>query len=219
MKYKFFECKDAKFITRLDSNDYAIINEIYGLSCYLNHPRLEILEGDVVMDIGAHIGSFSILAAKKGAFVYAYEPDPDNYELLKINIALNRLEHLITPKNYAVADYNGISKLYRCPTNFGGHSLFHNKFRVLEIDVNVLKFEDEKKPIIDFLKLDCEGGEYPIILNSNLDNVRQIVMEYHEYENKPMIAKLDSNGFEIICNSFRALSEQFCLGLLKAVRN
>lgn len=216
MKYKFFECKDAKFITRPDSNDCAIIDDIYGLNCYLNHPRLEISERDVVIDIGAHIGGFSILAAKKGAFVHSYEPDPDNYELLKINIALNKLENLITPKNYAVMDYNGISKLYRCPTNFGGHSLFYNKARVLEIDVNVLKFEDEKIPTIDFLKLDCEGGEEPIILNSNLGNVRQIVMEYHKCEIKPMIAKIESDGFEIIYNH---LTEQLCLGILKAVRN
>lgn len=216
MKYKFFECKDAKFITRNSSSDCAIINDVYGLSSYLNHRRLQISEGNVVVDVGVHIGSFLILAARKGAFVYSYEPDPDNYELLEINIALNKLENLITPKNYAVMDYNGISKLYKCPTNFGGHSLFYNKVRILEINVNVLKFEDEKIPIIDFLKLDCEGGEESIILNSNLSNVRQIAMEYHKCESKPMIAKLERDGFEIIYNH---LTEQLCLGILKAVRN
>ena len=71
-----------------------------------------IKQGDVIVDIGAHIGSFSIFAATKfrDTIVYAYEPAPENFKLLKENIKLNKLNNIV-PYN------QGIAGKCRCPDN------------------------------------------------------------------------------------------------------
>ena len=66
-----------------------------------------IKSGDIIFDIGAHIGTFSVPFAKKigeRGHVYAFEALKDNYRVLKKNIKLNRLESLITPFWAAVTD-------------------------------------------------------------------------------------------------------------------
>lgn len=62
---------------------------------------------DVMVDIGANEGYFSILAGSLGAKVYAVEPDPNNLIMLKNNIALNGLNHKITVLPVAASDHTG----------------------------------------------------------------------------------------------------------------
>jgi hypothetical protein len=61
----------------------------------------------VLWDIGANIGQESLLAAKYGKRVYAFEPNPANYFLLSKNVVLNNLGHLITVFPFAVGSSNG----------------------------------------------------------------------------------------------------------------
>lgn len=58
--------------------DLAAIGETCILEDYQRHKDIKIKEGDVVFDVGAHIGSFSVYAANKGARVFAFEPDVEN---------------------------------------------------------------------------------------------------------------------------------------------
>ena len=71
----------VKGYTRPNTLDEYIFKEIKS-----SYSCLDIQKDDIVLDIGANIGAFSKYAMEKGAFrVYAYEPEPDNYELLVIN--------------------------------------------------------------------------------------------------------------------------------------
>lgn len=59
--------------------------------------KRETKEGDVVLDIGAHIGYYTLMFARlvgKEGKVFAFEPDPDNFTLLKKNIEINRDQRL-----------------------------------------------------------------------------------------------------------------------------
>ena len=70
----------VKGYTRPDTLDEYVFKEIKP-----SYNCLELGEGDIVLDIGANIGAFSKYAMEKGAYVYAYEPEPENYELLVVN--------------------------------------------------------------------------------------------------------------------------------------
>src|SRR5258708_5456294 len=64
------------------TTDRLIVDEVLRKISYPAAGR-----GDTVLDLGAHIGSFSLLAARAGARVLAFEPDPSNFSLLEENAA------------------------------------------------------------------------------------------------------------------------------------
>src|SRR3972149_6325307 len=55
---------------------------------------IPITKDSIVVDVGAHIGSFSIMVARSAYKVLAFEPEPNNYQMLKRNMELNRLENM-----------------------------------------------------------------------------------------------------------------------------
>jgi FkbM family methyltransferase len=66
--------------------------------------------GDVAIDVGAHVGVFSICLARKFPFlkVYALEPDPQNYEFLEHNIALNGVTNVVPLNRAVTGDGRGV---------------------------------------------------------------------------------------------------------------
>lgn len=97
---------------RVGPSDLLIINEVW-YRHYYDPPELQIAESDIVLDIGANKGFFSIYAAmhaSKGR-VYAFEPAPQIFAMLRENIRLNNLENIVA-EQCAVAETNGVRKLY-----------------------------------------------------------------------------------------------------------
>lgn len=83
---------------------------------------------ETLFDVGANIGVYSLLAAKAGFKVVAFEPEPQNFSVLTMNIYLNELSDLIVPLNIAISDRMTIDFLYM-PV-FGVGNAF-NQFGVL----------------------------------------------------------------------------------------
>src|SRR5205085_647179 len=71
----------------------------------------EIKKGDIVVDIGAHIGLFSLCAAQDASKVYAFEPLQDNFKLLEENIKQNNCKNIF-PFQMAVARKTGQQELF-----------------------------------------------------------------------------------------------------------
>ncbi len=172
-----------KIKTRARTADRGIINEIYVLELYT--PKgMEIGKNDVVLEIGAHIGSFSVYSSKKAKKVYSFEPMPENFELLKQNIKLNRCIN-VQPIQKAVSDKKETAGFFISKVNTGGHSLFSDENgRRIKVQTITLKdfFEEYEVSKIDFLKMDCEGAEYRILYTCPpeiLDKISKISMEYH----------------------------------------
>ena len=151
----------------------------------------KINRGDVVIDCGANVGVFTEMFAKRGATVYAFEPHPVAFELLK-----SRTGHLpgVTCINKAVSRQQGRMKLYLPPDDRSiaatqSASLMSEKDNVsvedfVEVDViRLVDFVERVKPV-RFLKLDVEGAEYDILpdmLESDAyRSVDFIVVETHE---------------------------------------
>lgn len=66
-----------------------------------------------VVDVGAHIGFFTVYLGLKGHEVYAFEPNPEVFEVLKMNVAANELQSRVTLYNGALYDKEGV-ELHVC---------------------------------------------------------------------------------------------------------
>ena len=130
-----------------------------------------IKSGDIIFDIGAHIGTFSVPFAKKvgeRGHVYAFDAFKDNYCVLKKNIKLNHLESLNTSFWAAVSD----QKLnYKTQTGFlnntGSTFLAVNdtnesvEFPSIVLDKYYKKIN--RNQAVDFIKVDTEGMDYKVL--------------------------------------------------------
>jgi len=118
----------------------------------------------VVVDIGANFGYYSLIAAKlvgdKGK-VYAFEPEPNNFELLVKNVKTNHYEN-ITPIKKALSDKVGKMKLFTEKFNLGGPSFCESnvleKEDTIEVETTTLD-EFFKDMQVDLIKMDVQGAE------------------------------------------------------------
>lgn len=162
-------------------------------------------KNSVVIDIGANIGIYSIFAtsASKSTTIYAYEPEPNNFNLLLENIRLNKLEENIAPFKLAICGRQGKRKLYLGDTS-PFHSLYsESNFRGgVEVECVSLKdiFDENKIKECDILKLDCEGAEFEIFYNAPdeyLRKIKKIRLEYHKkFQNRKYSIECLINFFE-----------------------
>jgi FkbM family methyltransferase len=129
--------------------------------------HLELRDGDVVVDIGANMGWYSLLAERQArgiVDVLAFEPDPDNYALLTENLALNGARR-VTPLQLAVSSAPGTVTLHRYrDTNLGRHSVLPiNDGESVEVPAVTLDgFWAERglgERVPRFIKIDVEGYE------------------------------------------------------------
>jgi len=135
----------------------------------------ELRTGDTFVDVGSFVGLYAAAAGRRvgsSGRVWAFEPDPGNFELLTEHIPLNGLDAVVTAKNMAVSNRD-------CTASFiSGKGLesrlaFDSSERGICIDVIALDsfFEKDK---IDVLKIDVEGFEQAVLEGSLglLKNVR-----------------------------------------------
>ena len=126
-----------------------------------------VRKGYIVVDIDAHIGYYSLLAAKlvgEGGKVYAFEPEPRNYELLLKNIKLNDMDKIIIPVRKAVLNENTVIKLYLTKTS-QWHSI-HKGARYINVEAITLDhFLTLRGDLtVNVVKVDTLGGEPLVFL-------------------------------------------------------
>jgi FkbM family methyltransferase len=140
----------------------------------------------VFVDIGAHIGRYTILAINRFHYkkVIAIEANPDTFAMLKKNVQLNHIENNVTLVQMALSNRTGKVEFESDKYNLiVGHvrtskhnGLVHENNKIIEIesdqgtsvlDTNKVKFED-----IDFIKMDVEGFEPEV-----LDGMRQVLQK------------------------------------------
>lgn len=124
--------------------------------------QVQVHPGDLVLDIGANMGIFSLLAAKKGGRVHAFEPQPKMTSILVKNIHLNSAQEIIIPHQLAVGSTDGLIALYEMPNNHLGASItIHRSNTAHMVDCVTLDAWFEKSGLkrVDFIKADIEGAE------------------------------------------------------------
>jgi autotransporter strand-loop-strand O-heptosyltransferase len=147
---------------------HAMYNEIFEQRLY--EQFFEVEEGDIVLDIGSSVGPFTYsILHKKPKHVFCIEPSESEFTTL----IKNTLGYPVTHINKGLSNFNGVIEHDQL---FGGEthmeSITFDKF---------IKLYGLNR--IDFVKTDCEGGEYEMFKPENLDfikkNVKKIVGEWH----------------------------------------
>ena len=168
-KYNF------EFYCRINKDDFKVMT--FHEDDILEH-HFAPKEGDIVIDIGAHIGPYTIIASKRvgpNGKVIAIEADPDNFDLLSRNIQLNKLSN-VTALNYAACSKEKKIKLY-LPSGVGrsSHTKYntimpnraHGKEKFVEVKANTLDYLLQsniiKQEEVNWIKIDVEGAEYEVL--------------------------------------------------------
>lgn len=170
-------------------------------------PEYRPAPGDVIIDIGAHIGTFSLLASSKvgDGRVLAVEASQDTFNLLRINVALNRAEN-ISAHHLAMAGAAGPVTLHHDTGNWG-----HTTVKALSGSSETVEgitlsafMRDNGVDACAFVKFNCEGAEFPVLMGTPTDVLERIgamVVLYHgdlweQHTEAELIAHLEAAGFD-----------------------
>jgi len=175
--------------------------------------RNEVKEGMTVVDIGAHWGYYTTLAAelvgKKGK-VFAFEPNSHNYSILLKNIEINGYDNVILTQK-AVSENAGLTKLFLAPGNSGDHRIYEpgegRDFVEIEA-ISLDEFFQNRNDRIDFIKIDTQGAEMVVLKgmeeiiqkNRNLTIITEfwpMSLRKFGYSPEDFLNKLIEYGFEV----------------------
>lgn len=213
-KYILFKLRNGiNILVRSKTFDRNAVREIFIHKTYT--PKgFELGIGDTVIDIGAHIGTFSLFAITQFAQeVYSFEPVSENYELLDYNIWRNserfkKYSQVVTVEHKAVSNKTGKRRMGTTSWNTGGHSFYQEGDSSELVETTTLDSIVRKYglPRIDFLKMDCEGAEFEILFNAPdriLKKIGKISMECHGITKENTIHSMADflirKGFTVRC--------------------
>jgi FkbM family methyltransferase len=126
--------------------------------------KKEIKKGDVVLDIGAHIGYYTIIFSElvgSTGKVYAFEPLPKNFQLLKKTVETNNLTNVEIFQNI-VSDKNETLDFYTSKLDSVGNRMYNSDEAASKIEINSISIDEflkNKSNKVDFVKMDIQGAE------------------------------------------------------------
>lgn len=162
-------------------------NAIWLMGCYTSDKPLS--SGGVVIDVGANVGIFSLLAAPAADLVLSFEPLPEAFDCLSRNVASVQAGNVICV-NRAVAGNEGQALLCANAALTAGRLLStdgaeRNAVSIHQVETVTLAgiFEEWSVDRCAFLKLDCEGAEFAIFDSTPsalFQRIDRIALEVHE---------------------------------------
>ena len=231
-KYSFIRKVKHYSLSNLQT-DYA---EVFGNKLFLNKKGLalsishygtyeelesKIMEekiemGNIVVDVGANIGLHTLNMAKivgNTGQVFAFEPDPSNFEILKKNVKINNYKNIILEQK-AVGDKHGRTTLYQSD-HPGKHRIFPQTEQAksqVQVELTNLDnyFDSDMIDKINFIKIDVEGLEFSVLkgMKNILKNSKKIKILFEFMPENTMEAGftpiellnyLTSNDFKLYC--------------------
>lgn len=163
LKSNFSEVQGHKMFLDPKDSSRLSINEIFEpLETEL--VKNEIKRGDVALDIGANIGYYTLIFAKlvgEEGKVFAFEPDPNNFALLKKNVEINRYKNVILVQK-AVSNKTEKIRLYLSARSVGDHRIYNSYDGRESIEIEAITLDDyfaNYNGNIDFIKMDIQGAE------------------------------------------------------------
>lgn len=148
----------------LDENDSLFLSLFSHETMQVSLSKKEIKKGNVVLDIGAHIGYYTIifseLVGPEGK-VYAFEPHPKNFQLLKKTVETNNLTNVEIFQNI-VSDKNQSVDFYLSKLDSIGNRMFVSDDADTKIKIDSITIDEflkNRNGKIDFIKMDIQGAE------------------------------------------------------------
>jgi FkbM family methyltransferase len=205
-KRMLLNVKGNKMAMRPRSYDLYVLGEVFWEEVYA--PRLkQITAPEVVLDLGANIGAFSVWAARRWHVgkIVAVEMEDDNFDLLEENIRLNGLRGAVIPVKAAIWDENVQVGIKRHPFNHGMHQVCLDTGEKGIPALTLVKLMDTVKvKKVDILKMDIEGAEDRIFNGTNerlfAQGVGYLVAEMHPTKGvlvERIVEILEKTGFEV----------------------
>ena len=172
--------------------------------------------GNIVVDVGANIGLHTLNMARivgSTGQVFAFEPDPSNFEILKKNVKINNYKNIILEQK-AVGDKHGRTTLYQSD-HPGKHRIFPQTEQAksqVQVELTNLDnyFDSDMTDKINFIKIDVEGLEFSVLkgMKNILKNSKKIKILFEfmpentiEVGFTPieLLNYLTSNDFKLYC--------------------
>jgi len=183
-----------------DGDDLVTVLAVFGRKEYGQIP-----EQGVVIDVGAHLGSFALYAAMNRARkVYCYEPDPTLHGVLAHNIRSNNLDNSISSRQAAVVGKTTGRVAFYPEGNASGH-VARREYDTDGVTVDAVTLAeiilDNNLQEVDLLKLDCEGSEYGIISETPTEiwsRIKKIRLEYHRDDADMLERRFRDLGYQIV---------------------
>lgn len=206
---KMVELNGIKIKFREDGDDWSMVNEVFNEDVYKVGA---IPFGSVVVDLGAHIGTFTLrCAVERGCKVYSYEPLTETFTVLMENVRLNGLEGKVETFKQAVGktcqirEFRFYPKAYQS-SRFREHlpsSERLEEWKEEMVEAVTLKnvFEDNDIEECEALKMDIEGAEKEILVNKwseFLKKAKRILVEWHHYDGHVYADNLRQLGFSVL---------------------
>lgn len=201
-----YHARELTFLVRPQTTDTNIVREVVEGDNYKIEGILK--PKDVVIDVGGHIGTFTVFATTFGANVFTYEPVAENFELLKKNIEYNcHVPNVPNINRLAVMAKEGKREVYIRPINYGGSNMYNKHDfeqwkEMVECTTLEKVFKDNNLDHCDFLKMDCEGAELEILESfHDLSLIKRIALEYTDNERREKL-------LDIILKTHNMISDQ-----------
>lgn len=186
--------------------DEAVLDHSFDRDIFLpGMPEYVPDDDDLVIDVGAHIGTFTMLVSPQVRRVFAIEASQETYNYLRVNCLINGLDNVET-FHIALGGSEGTASLFHAPENWG-HSIMTGSAQHSEsVPMTTLQtfMRDHEISHCDFLRFNCEGAEFPILLGTPpevLSLVDAMLVLYHcdfapRYSPEMLESHLASAGFD-----------------------
>ena len=171
---------------RPGSSDEGVLSHSFENDIFLSGvPEYQPQNSDIVLDVGAHLGDFSLLLSRRVARVCAIEARRETFALLKTNLYLNSADNVVAD-HLALGGQTGYCRLYLAPEGESwGDSTTHDFKGSAETvaSATLARYLFERNiPRVDFAKFNCEGGEFPILMSADaatLSKFEKLLVLYH----------------------------------------
>jgi len=231
----FLSYMEIDFFTKFSRKPIVELNILNRKICYFNNYIFKIAFHEIfikkeyknfqsdnnsplIFDCGANVGLATIYFKffYPNSTIFAFEPDEEIFALLEKNIFQNNLDN-VNIFNIALYDSKGVKEFFydnnRKTSNVGTGSLIKERSpkNRKTVESGILS-EYIDNQIVDLVKMDIEGAEYPVIKelsNTNkLTNIKELIVEYHhkigteKSKLSEFLCIFEMNGFEYQIRSY-----------------
>lgn len=212
---QIFRGKLGTFLHRKGTLDFQLGNYAYewGVKVFMNKYYADY---NIFIDVGANMGTYTIMLGKLGLKTFAFEPSVENYRALKINILLNKLETQATGFNFGLDHIDRKASFIFDPVNTGASHLSSAEFydrvtdaRGLKTEVKLMMLDNvyQKLELNEsdriLMKIDVEGMEEGVLLGAkkfiqSFSNLILVIESVHSGKEKLQKVLSEIAHFEFI---------------------
>lgn len=168
------------FKIKVDARDWAVAPSLLWHHTWESEEtaivKQYVRKSHTFVDVGAHVGYYSLIASRLADKVYSFEPSPETYNLLLENLADNKADNVI-PRKCAVSDYSGTMILYHDGSPASNSAYVKGTKFIVSCDTLDNLMEGRR---VDFIKMDCEGNEVRVLkgaVKTLADNYMSLLTE------------------------------------------